>query len=94
MISLNEKNYTYLYTAPVRYHTNAIFSEHFILQNTNPTSLEFDGCTYHGSTPMYYTSLPSHCESKMVDCIPILVEKETGAPCEFRIGDHVSAVGK
>ena len=71
-----------------------LLSENFLLQHTNPTSLQFDGCSYHGTTPMYYTSLPAHCESKMVDCIPILVEKGTGAPCEFRIGDHVSAVGK
>ena len=89
---------------PVWYRTTPIgdttlifyFSYRPTLQRRTPTTLEFDGCTYSGESPMSYTSFPDHCIATFDHaCNAILVEKyNTDEPCQFRYGEGVSAVGK
>ena len=70
------------------------FSDRFTLLKRNPTTFEFDGCRYSGSTPMQYTSIPHHCKEEFdYDCNPILVERSTGGRCQARPGEGARGVG-
>ena len=83
----------------LQYHTDTTlifyFSDRFTLVKRNPTTLEFDGCRYSGSTPIQYTSFPDHCREEFdSECNTILVEKSTGGRCQVRPGEGARGVGK